>query len=69
MTPVRDEVTDIHLVPLPKNRRFKPSELAMRVIKGEWTTGPTPGYNTPTIQSNVNLIRRKIKELDRLLTS
>lgn len=63
------EVTDIHHIPLPGNQRFKPSELAMRVLKGEWTSGPKPGRNSSKVQSKVNLIRRKIKELDKLLTS
>jgi len=62
------EVTDVHHIPLPGNQRFKPSELAMRVVKGKWTSGPTPGRNSPRTQSKVNLIRRKIRELDKLLT-
>jgi hypothetical protein len=63
------EVTDIHHIPLPRNQRFKPPELSMRVIKGEWTAGPKPGRNAPKIQSKINLIRRKVRELDRLLTT
>lgn len=62
------EVIDIHHIPLPKNQQFKPSGLAMRVIKGEWTTGPSPGRNAPKIQFKINLIRRKIRELERQLT-
>ncbi|QQG48272.1 MAG: hypothetical protein HY247_05845 [archaeon] len=62
------EVTDIHHIPLPRNQRFKPSELSMRVVRGEWTAGPKPGRNGLKVQSKINLIRRKIRELDRLLT-
>lgn len=62
------EVKDIHHITLPGNQRFKPSDFATRVIRGVWTSGQKAGRNAPNVQAQVNLIRRRIKEFDKMLT-